>query len=105
MASRFDGWIGAFAYLLAVLLYIPCVAAIAAIYRETGPAWAVFAALWTTGLGYGAAVLTFQIGTFDRDPAHSVAWITGVLVAFATAVFFMRMAGQQDAAPAAAPAE
>ena len=105
MAARFDGQIGAFAYLLAVLLYIPCVAAIAAIYRETGPAWAVFAALWTTGLGYGAAVLTFQIGTFDRDPAHSVAWITGVLVAFATAVFFMRMAGQQDAAPAAAPAE
>ncbi|MFO1113778.1 MAG: ferrous iron transport protein B, partial [Rhodospirillales bacterium] len=105
MAARFDGQIGAFAYLLAVLLYIPCVAAIAAIYRETGPAWTIFAALWTTGLGYGAAVLTFQIGTFSRDPAHSIAWIAGILVAFGTAVFFMRMAGQQDAAPAAAPAE
>ena len=31
MASRFDGQIGAFAYLLAVLLYMPCVSAIAAI--------------------------------------------------------------------------
>ena len=105
MATRFDGQIGAFAYLLAVLLYIPCVAAIAAIYRETGPAWTIFAGLWTTGLGYGAAVLTFQIGTFERDPANSIAWIAGILIAFATAVFFMRMAGQQDAAPAAAPAE
>lgn len=105
MAARFDGQIGAFAYLLAVLLYIPCVAAIAAIYRETGPAWTVFSALWTTGLGYGAAVLTFQIGTFNRDPASSIAWITGILAAFATAVFFLRMSGQQDAAPAAAPAE
>ena len=59
MASRFDGQIGAFAYLLAVLLYMPCVSAIAAIYRETGPRWAVFASLWTTGLGYGAAVLAY----------------------------------------------
>lgn len=105
MAARFDGQIGAFAYLLAVLLYIPCVAATAAIYRETGPGWTIFAALWTTGLGYGAAVLTFQVGTFERDPAHSIAWITGILVAFGTVVFFMRMAGQQDAVPAAAPAE
>jgi len=105
MASRFDGQIGAFAYLLAVLLYIPCVAAIAAIYRETGPAWTIFASLWTTGLGYGAAVLTFQIGTFERNPSHSITWIIGILVVFAATVFFMRMAGRQDAAPAAAPAE
>ncbi len=73
MASRFDGQIGAFAYLLAVLLYMPCVSAIAAIYRETGPRWAVFASLWTTGLGYGAAVLAYQAGTFDRDPSRASA--------------------------------
>ncbi len=83
MASRFDGQIGAFAYLLAVLLYMPCVSAIAAIYRETGPRWAVFASLWTTGLGYGAAVVVFQAGTFDRDPLRAAAWIGAILLLFA----------------------
>jgi Fe2+ transport system protein B len=34
MAERFDGQAGAFAYLLFVLLYFPCVATIGAIVRE-----------------------------------------------------------------------
>lgn len=49
MGQRFDGRTGAFAYLLFILLYIPCVAATAAIYRETNLRWTVFAAAWTTG--------------------------------------------------------
>ncbi|MBL7017096.1 MAG: ferrous iron transport protein B, partial [Kiritimatiellales bacterium] len=36
MLSAFDGKTGAFAYLLFVLIYMPCVAAVAAIQRETG---------------------------------------------------------------------
>ena len=98
MANRFDGRIGAFAYLLAVLLYMPCVSAVAAIYRETGPRWAVFASLWTTGLGYGAAVVVYQAGTFDRDPVHASAWIGGILLLFALTLVAFRMAGEGDAA-------
>jgi ferrous iron transport protein B len=107
MASRFDGQIGAFAYLLAVLLYMPCVAAMAAIYREVGAQWAIFAALWTTGLGYGAAVLAFQGGTFSRDPVSAAAWIAGILLAFAAALLALRVAGsrQRAAVTAAAAAE
>ncbi|MEW8371208.1 MAG: Fe(2+) transporter permease subunit FeoB, partial [Candidatus Thiodiazotropha sp.] len=40
MAARFDGRAGAFAYLLFILLYSPCVATIGAIRREAGPRWA-----------------------------------------------------------------
>jgi ferrous iron transport protein B len=98
MASRFDGRIGAFAYLLAVLLYMPCVSAVAAIYRETGPRWAVFASLWTTGLGYGAAVVVYQAGTFDRDPVHATAWIAGILLLFAMTLLAFRVAGEREAA-------
>jgi ferrous iron transport protein B len=106
MASRFDGRIGAFAYLLAVLLYMPCVSAVAAIYRETGPRWAVFASLWTTGLGYGAAVVVYQAGTFDRDPSHAAAWIGGILLLFAFTLLAFRVAGEREAAqrPATAAA-
>ncbi len=105
MALRFDGPVGAFAYLLAVLLYMPCVAATAAIWRETGPRWAVFASLWTTGLGYGAAVVAYQIGTFGRNPTGSIAWIAGVLLVFAGAIIAMRIAGERNKAPVAVAAE
>jgi len=104
MAARFDGQIGAFAYLLAVLLYMPCVAAMAAIWRETGPRWAVFASLWTTGLGYGAAVIAYQAGTFGRDPAQSAAWIGGVLAVFALTLLALRRAGARDTAGTATQA-
>jgi ferrous iron transport protein B len=93
MVARFDSAVGAFAYLLAVLLYMPCVAATAAIYRETGAAWAVFASLWTSGLAYGAAVIAFQAGTFARDPATATLWISGILVLFAAALGACRYVG------------
>ncbi len=93
MSKLFDGQIGAFAYLLAVLLYMPCVAAMGTIYRETGPAWATFAACWTTGLGYGAATFAYQVGTFSRHPGSSAVAIGCVLAALAVAVVSLRRLG------------
>ncbi|MDD1610927.1 MAG: Fe(2+) transporter permease subunit FeoB, partial [Methylococcaceae bacterium] len=48
MQHSFDGKAGAFAYLLFILLYAPCVAATAAIYRETNRNWTLFVVFWTT---------------------------------------------------------
>ena len=96
MASRFDGAIGAFAYLLAVLLYMPCVAVVAAIHREIGGKWAIFASLWTTGVGYAAAVLAYQAGTFTRHPGSSAAWIAGVILALAAIVAILRFNSRDD---------
>ena len=100
MAALFDGQIGAFAYLLAVLLYMPCVAAMGAIYRETGAGWAVFAATWTTGLGYGMATLAYQAGTFARHPGSSAVAIGCVLAAFAVVVVALRRLGAPPGADA-----
>jgi len=107
MVARFDGQLGAFAYLLAVLLYMPCVAAIAAIYRETGAMWSIFASLWTTGLGYGAAVVTYQAGTFSRDPISAAAWIGGIVFVLAVVLASMRVMSQRDTGsrPFPVPAE
>ncbi|MCK5870891.1 MAG: Fe(2+) transporter permease subunit FeoB, partial [Methyloprofundus sp.] len=55
MQARFDGQAGAFAYLLFILLYAPCVAATAAIQRETGTKWTIFIVSWTTGIAYMTA--------------------------------------------------
>ncbi|MCF7984406.1 MAG: ferrous iron transporter B, partial [Thiohalocapsa sp.] len=75
MEARFDGRIGAFAYLLFVLLYFPCVATIAAIVREAGAAWAGFVAVWTTGIAYIGATFFYQAATFERHPVTSSAWM------------------------------
>jgi ferrous iron transport protein B len=96
MASRFDGAAGAFAYLLFILLYAPCVAAIAAIYRETSAGWAVFTVFWTTGLAYIVATVFYQSAIFGRDPASSAAWIAGMLAIFVAVVLGMRFLAQRE---------
>lgn len=80
MEARFDGRAGAFAYLLFVLLYFPCVATIGAIVREAGGPWASFVACWTTGVAYITATLFYQTATFERHPLSSGLWIGGLLL-------------------------
>jgi ferrous iron transport protein B len=96
MAQRFDGTAGAFAYLLFILLYFPCVAAIAAVYRETTRGWAIFVAAWTTGLGYAAATVFYQSAIFSRDPVSSATWIGIMVATFAIALIAMRRWADQD---------
>jgi ferrous iron transport protein B len=79
MEARFDGRAGAFAYLLFVLLYFPCVATIGAIVREAGAPWAAFVAAWTTGIAYVTATLFYQTATFERHPSISTMWIIVLL--------------------------
>ncbi|OIQ64540.1 ferrous iron transport protein B [mine drainage metagenome] len=86
----------AVAYLIFVLLYIPCVNTMAAIQRETGSrAWTVFAVLWGVGLGYGLAVGYYQLATFSAHPAQSLVWVGIVLLALAGAVWWLRRYGAQ----------
>jgi ferrous iron transport protein B len=94
MATRFDGTAGAFSYLLFILLYFPCTAAIAAIYQESGARWTVFVATWATGLGYGLATLYYQAATFARHPTQSLTWIVVFIAAFAAAVLALKRAGR-----------
>ncbi len=86
MAARFDGTAGAFAYLLFILLYFPCTAALAAVYRESGAGWTAFVAAWTTGLAYIVATIYFQASVFERNPTVSAGWIGGMLALFIAVV-------------------
>ncbi len=104
MASRFDGTAGAFAYLLFILLYMPCAAAIAAVYQESGLRWTLFVGAWTTGLGYGLATLFYQAARWDAHPSTAAAWIAAVLVAFAAWFATMRWMGRRADDVAMGPA-
>ena len=82
MQQSFDGQAGAFAYLLFILLYAPCVAATAAIFRETNLNWTVFVVCWTTGIAYMTATVFYQAMTYSQHPDYSFVCITGLLSAF-----------------------
>jgi ferrous iron transport protein B len=93
MAARFDGAAGAFAYLLLILLYFPCTAALAAVYRETNTHWTLFVAAWTTGIGYIVATVFYQAAIFSRSPATSAAWIAAMLGIFLAVTLVLRAQG------------
>lgn len=94
MKTMFPSTAAAFAYLLLVLLYFPCVAVVGAIARESSVRWAAFVALWSTGLAYCVSTLFYQFATFSEHPVYSASWMIGILVFGATVFFIMRQIGQ-----------
>ncbi|VEP12793.1 fused ferrous iron transporter, protein B: GTP-binding protein; membrane protein [Hyella patelloides LEGE 07179] len=92
MSQRFSSPTAAFAYLLFVLMYFPCVAATGAVYRETNLGWTLLVALWTTGLGYWVAVMFYQIATFSQHPGSSLSWTIGGVVTMAGTIFLFKLA-------------
>ena len=90
MADRFNGAAGAFAYLLFILLYFPCTAAIAVVYQESGMRWTVFVAAWTTGIAYGVATLYYQMAIYTSHPQSATAWVIGIVTAFVVAFLGLR---------------
>ena len=95
MQAAFVGQLGAFSYLLFILLYTPCVAALGAIKNEVGTRWAGFAALWSFFLAYSAATLTFQLGNFSAAPIMAATSITLVIVAFIGVFLWLKNQGRK----------
>lgn len=94
MRHSFDGKVGAFAYLLFILLYAPCVAATAAIFRETNLGWTLFVVFWTTGIAYMTAVIFYQAMTYQQHPYYSLIWITGLILSFSLVMIALWLAGK-----------
>ncbi|OQY20688.1 MAG: ferrous iron transport protein B [Desulfobacteraceae bacterium 4572_35.1] len=105
MVSLFGSKAAAFAYLLFILLYFPCSAAIAAVYRETNLKWTLFAGFWTTFIAYFAAVVFYQTATIGSHFTSSIMWIIGMLSIFATVVTIMKVIGNKKNVGVAMPAE
>jgi ferrous iron transport protein B len=95
MRIAFVGQLGAFSYLLFILLYTPCVAAMGAIKNEVGTRWAGFAGLWSFMLAYLMATLCYQIGTIFVTPLSSSITILLALLTFVGIYFWLKHKGQQ----------
>ncbi|PKG40406.1 Fe(2+) transporter permease subunit FeoB [Psychromonas sp. Urea-02u-13] len=83
----------AFAYLLFILLYAPCAAAMGAIVREVGGQWAKFIAIWTSAVAYIVSVSYYQIATFSMQPNSHVLYIIVSIVIMGGVVFMLKRRG------------
>ncbi|MBI9019897.1 MAG: ferrous iron transporter B, partial [Verrucomicrobia bacterium] len=95
MLSAFDGKIGAFAYLLFVLIYAPCVAAIAAIQRQTGWKWMAFSVGYLTALAWSGSTLFYQLATAPKHPVSSAFWAGGILLAMLSFVTGLKIVSRK----------
>ncbi len=95
MVTLFGSKVAAFSYLLFILLYFPCSAAIAAVYRETNLLWTLFAGGWTTLLAYMASTTFYQLATFNQHPGFSLGWIAVELVLFTALLIAMGQLGKR----------
>jgi len=104
MERLFASQSAAFAYLLFVLLYFPCSAAIAAVYRETNLAWTAFTGFWTTFLAYFASTLFYQVANFTTHPLFSSLVIGADLCALTSLVLMLKFFSRDQPAGLSVPA-
>lgn len=95
LVKYFDGQAGAFSYLLFILLYTPCVAALAAIKRETGTRWMLFATFWSFYLAYSMATTFYQIANFASHPMQTMLWTGGFTIGFIAIWLVLRQLGHE----------
>jgi len=77
-----DSTAAAIAYLLFILLYIPCVVAVSATWKEVGPALTLLQMYYSTILGWCLATTVYQV-----MEGGSVRWIIGSAIILVVSVF------------------
>jgi ferrous iron transport protein B len=95
--AKFASGNAAFAYLIFILLYTPCVAAMGAYVREFGHKFARFIAVWTMALAYLCATFYNQLTHFADSPITSGIWMAAIVaIFFGTYRVFKRVGKKQQ---------
>ena len=90
MVHSFGTLSAAFAYMLFVLLYIPCVSVIGTTAREASKGWAWLSVIWSLAMAYTGAVWAYQIAHLTTTPIYSVSWIIGTSLFIIGLIFVMK---------------
>jgi len=96
MAKRFHTDLAAFAYLLFVLLYFPCISTLAVMRREVGKRWASFSMAWSMLLAYGLAVMVYQVGQLRWHPWLASGVMGSVMLFFVVCIWLMAYVGRRQ---------
>lgn len=96
ISSSFGSPQAAMAYLIFILLYTPCVAALGAVYREAGMRWMIFVALWTFCIGWIIATGYYQL---SQLAVSSIAffWLIGLAALLVFIICVLKIIGQYTA--------
>lgn len=78
LRKNFASGSSAYAYLLFILLYIPCVSTMAAIRQEATRRLMWFSIAWSIGLAYTSAVLFYQTSLWMSNSYMHMGWTTGL---------------------------
>jgi len=97
MRRHFGSRAAAFAYLLFVLIYSPCVAALIVLAREAGWRWMVFAVGYQTLLAWMVATVFYQFATFMEAPLRATLWVGCVAAVAAGGYGLLRVFGKRVA--------
>jgi ferrous iron transport protein B len=92
MINEFSSPLAAFAYLVFVLLYFPCISTLAAMMREIPRDWSIFSVVLSTALAYASASCIYQLGTLNAHPIGSLLWVLACAVTLAAILQLTRYA-------------
>lgn len=81
------------AYLIFILLYTPCAAALGTIYREAGFKWMLFVASWTFIIGWFTATIYYQFTLLGKSGSASY-WLFGCGAVILIIIMMMRLLGR-----------
>ncbi len=92
MRKRFTGGTAqAYSYMLFVLIYIPCLVAVAAMAREIGMGLTVFSVVYLTVLGWIVSTLFYQLTV-----GHQILWIAVPLSLIAVLLGVLHTLGRRE---------
>lgn len=93
ISSSFVTSSSAIAYLIFVLLYTPCAAALGTIYREAGLKWMMFVAVWTFVVAWLCATVYYQFSLLGQS-SSALYWLTGIGLLVILVFIIMRKLGR-----------
>ncbi len=96
--SRFGDSVAGFAYLLFILLYSPCAAALTMLWKEHGKGWMAFAFGFLTLQAWMVAVLFYQVMQIGFNPQRSVFWFAVITIVFILQYHILSVKGKSYAA-------
>ncbi len=95
MQKKFKSKANVLAYLIFILIYAPCIAAVGTIFNETNGKWTWIIVAYLTGLAWIISMLFYQSATFFAHPGSSSLWIVAGLAVIASFYLFLRHRGKQ----------
>jgi len=84
-----------FAYLLFILLYSPCAAALTMLWKEHGKGWMAFAFGFLTLEAWLIATLFYQLSQISITPVTSLMWLSIIIGIVIAQYFGLRLSGKR----------